>query len=238
MALTINKTSGSVYADYNNVKETFPVSVASSTALEGGVRTTNTLVAGTGYTTLASAPNSGGTGTGLVVNIVAAAGLVTSVTVVDGGLGYTIGDTITLTGGNADATFDVASITENIVSVLNTKVTGSYSKFLTEAKMGDYIWLKDNDELRRIESVVSDNEITLELAATTDISTDYAIVPKECYGQITITVDDVAAAKINKTPIPKNATDTFSTRKKFIPILIDTDTGNNSVFLSAKSYVE
>jgi hypothetical protein len=234
MAVTINEALGSVYANYSNVKETFPVSTPSSTDLEGEVLTVDTLVAGTGYTTITSAPISGGTGTGLVVNITAAAGLVTAVTVVDGGTGYLVNDTITLTGGNADATFDVATISSNVVAVSNVRVSGTYSKFLTEAQVGDYIWLKDNDELKRIENILSDNEITLGDAATTDASTDYAIVKRECYHTVSWLVDDADAAEINGVSMLKNSSDSFCTRKRFIPILIDSTINGNVVTLSAK----
>ena len=76
----------------------------------GGVLTTDTLVAGTGYTTGVTTV-TGGSGEGMVVSFVAAAGLVTSVTVINPGKGYVVGETLTLVGGGADATVDVLTIT-------------------------------------------------------------------------------------------------------------------------------
>jgi len=76
----------------------------------GGVLTTDTLVAGTGYTTGVTTV-TGGSGEGMVVSFVAAAGLVTSVTVLNPGKGYIVGETLTLVGGGADATVDVLTIT-------------------------------------------------------------------------------------------------------------------------------
>ena len=76
----------------------------------GGVLTTDTLVAGTGYTTGVTTV-TGGSGEGMVVSFVAAAGLVTSVTILNPGKGYIVGETLTLVGGGADATVDVLTIT-------------------------------------------------------------------------------------------------------------------------------
>jgi hypothetical protein len=76
----------------------------------GGVLTVDTLVAGTGYTTGITTV-TGGTGVGMVVSFVAVAGEVTSVTVINPGKGYTVNDTLTLDGGNDDATVDVATVT-------------------------------------------------------------------------------------------------------------------------------
>jgi hypothetical protein len=76
----------------------------------GGVLTTGTLVAGTGYTTGVTTV-TGGSGEGMVVSFVAAAGLVTSVTVLNPGKGYIVGETLTLVGGGADATVDVLTAT-------------------------------------------------------------------------------------------------------------------------------
>jgi len=76
----------------------------------GGVLTTDTLVAGTGYTTGVTTV-TGGSGEGMVVSFVAAAGLVTSVTVINPGKGYVVDETLTLVGGGADATVDVLTIT-------------------------------------------------------------------------------------------------------------------------------
>jgi len=236
MAVTTISNTGSVYAEYDNVKETFPVSTASSTALEGEVLTVDTLVAGTGYTTITSAPISGGTGTGLVVNITAAAGLVTEVTVVDGGVGYLVNDTITLTGGNADATFDVATISENKVSVAGRVVVGTYSQFLTEAVKGDWIWLKDNDELRRIESVSDDTKIILETNATTDASTTYGIIKRQGFNKVRVMADNATVAKINKVEMPISFEDEFRTDLRFIPILIDTTANANAVTVSAQNW--
>lgn len=79
----------------------------------GGALTVDTLVAGTGYTNgTYTVEVTGGTGTGAVLEIVVTGGTVDSATVINPGKGYTVGDTLTLVGGNDDATVDVATITD------------------------------------------------------------------------------------------------------------------------------
>jgi len=78
----------------------------------GGVLTTDTLVAGTGYPATGIAAVTGGTGTGMVVSYVAGGGTVDSIVIVNPGKGYTVGDTLTIDAGNDDATFDVLTVTD------------------------------------------------------------------------------------------------------------------------------
>ena len=69
------------------------------------------LVAGTGYVTATDvATTTTGSGTGLTVDITAVAGAITAVTINNDGSGYAVGDTVTITGGNADATIDVLTV--------------------------------------------------------------------------------------------------------------------------------
>ena len=79
----------------------------------GGVLTTDTLVAGTGYPATGVAAVTGGAGTGMIVSYVAGGGTVDSVAIVNPGKGYEVGDTLTIDAGNGDATFDVATVTES-----------------------------------------------------------------------------------------------------------------------------
>jgi hypothetical protein len=65
---------------------------------------------GTGYTAGANgAAISGGSGSGLTVDYATDGDAVNSVTVVTGGQDYVAGETVTLPGGNGDATFTVAA---------------------------------------------------------------------------------------------------------------------------------
>lgn len=67
---------------------------------------------GTGYTSKLSVPTTGGTGTGLRVDITAVSGALSKVKInsFNKGYGYTIGDAITIDFGNGDATFTVNTV--------------------------------------------------------------------------------------------------------------------------------
>lgn len=81
--------------------------------VQGVPLTLNVTNAGSGYTSKQSVPTTGGTGTGLRVDVVAnTSGVLTKVKInsFNRGYGYTIGDTITIDFGGSDATFAVATI--------------------------------------------------------------------------------------------------------------------------------
>tara|TARA_B110000908_G_C10187116_1_gene418531 strand:+ start:19 stop:564 length:546 start_codon:yes stop_codon:yes gene_type:complete len=65
---------------------------------------------GTGYTTAAAVATTGGSGTGLTVDITVSSGSVQAVAVNVAGTGYLNGDLITITGGDTNAVFRVEAI--------------------------------------------------------------------------------------------------------------------------------
>jgi hypothetical protein len=87
----------------------------------GPVLTVDNLVGGTGYANATNVATTGGTGTGLTVNITTAAGVITAVAVNNAGTGYAVDDTITVTGGNTNGTFDVATITQPTTYLTGTQ---------------------------------------------------------------------------------------------------------------------
>ena len=92
----------------------------------GRVATSNTVVAGTGYSTATGLATTGGTGTGLTVDIVDdGAGGIQSVTINNSGSGYTASDTITVVqSGGAGGTFNVASLHTNAtITILSVSTT-------------------------------------------------------------------------------------------------------------------
>ena len=90
------------------------------------------LVAGTGYVTATDvATTTTGSGTGLTVDITAVAGAITAVSINGDGSGYAVGDTITITGGNADATIDVLTILQMQVGDVVTGGTSSTTGTIT-----------------------------------------------------------------------------------------------------------
>ena len=66
--------------------------------------------AGTGYTTGTGVTTTGGNGTGLTLDITAAAGLVTDADIDTPGTGYKVGDVIVIDGGNDDAEITVDTL--------------------------------------------------------------------------------------------------------------------------------
>jgi len=105
---------------------------------DGVAATTSTLSGGSGYSTANEVATTGGTGTGLTVNIGQSGGTVNSVTINDGGEGYTANDEITITGGGGNATFRVATITNNV----NKKCNVTYG---TDAR--EYLGKKETDDV-------------------------------------------------------------------------------------------
>jgi hypothetical protein len=90
-----------------------------------GVNSTSNLFGGsTGYTST-TASTSGGTGSGCTVLSTAVNGVITSIIVAAAGTGYSIGDKLTISGGDGTANFTVASI------IQSQTVTGSGTAWLT-----------------------------------------------------------------------------------------------------------
>ncbi len=80
-------------------------------AVPGPVNAITSLNGGTGYTSGTSVLTTGGSGSGLSVNIVAnASGVVTSVTLASRGNFYVAGDLITVVGGNLNCKFRVQNV--------------------------------------------------------------------------------------------------------------------------------
>lgn len=93
-------------------KGTFSRDIGESTS--GVPDTVINAVGGTGYTSGFGVLTTGGSGTGLRVDITAnAVGNVTKITInsFNRGDGYQVGDVITITGGGGNATFEIGSIT-------------------------------------------------------------------------------------------------------------------------------
>lgn len=116
-----------IYVEYTDYIQFYPIDLATATlnyllkpilthwgfTLNGGIGTTNNLVAGTGYTN-GIYPNilfTGGTGNSARGAVTVAGGVVTAVAITYAGFGYVVGDTLTgaVTGGTGWS-FDIATI--------------------------------------------------------------------------------------------------------------------------------
>lgn len=117
---------------------------------EGGIPTTVSLIyGGTGYTTAAAVPTTGGSGTGLTVNITAVVGLITVITIAVAGTGYHNGETLTVTTGDANATFTIT--TANAWTPLTLKGAAVASGDISTATDGKNMYIVNfNDNNRYI----------------------------------------------------------------------------------------
>lgn len=98
----------------------------------GEVNSVNALAPGTGYTSATGvATTTTGGGVGLTFDTTDnGSGAIASVVIANGGTGYEIGDTVTVTGGGADATFEIVTLLYDNPAVDPTPLidTISYSR--------------------------------------------------------------------------------------------------------------
>lgn len=104
---TTNMLNSATYSsNFNDVELEY-----ATIAVPGPVGNVSLASGGTGYASGTSVATTGGSGSGLTVNIVAnASGVVTSVTVSSRGNAYVAGDLVTISGGNANARFRVTNV--------------------------------------------------------------------------------------------------------------------------------
>jgi hypothetical protein len=109
-ATTVKEAEDAIYAIALADKAVTSTSIGRATRVEvvqGRILTLNTLVGGTLYTagTYNGVSLTGGTGTGATANIVVGGGgAVTSVTIVNGGSGYDVGETLSAAAANIGGT--------------------------------------------------------------------------------------------------------------------------------------
>jgi hypothetical protein len=90
------------------------------------------LLGGTGYNSgTAVATTTTGSGVGLTVDVTASGGEVTGVVINSAGSGYVVGDVITITTGNADATINVSAVVEMAVGDTLTGNTSGTTGVIT-----------------------------------------------------------------------------------------------------------
>lgn len=104
---TANTNNSASYSStFNDVELEY-----ATVAVPGPVGMVSLNAGGTGYVSGGSVATTGGSGSGLTVNIVASSsGAVTSVTPSSRGNGYVAGDLITISGGNVNANFRILNV--------------------------------------------------------------------------------------------------------------------------------
>jgi hypothetical protein len=125
------------------------------------VNTGNLVFGGTsGYTNALNVSTTGGTGTGCTVDILTSGGIVTSVIIKSGGHDYTVGDVLTITGGDGTATFVVSSLVDGSV------ITGSGTGWQITTGINEFRWItipfpQGDTEWYQVKSVDSATQLTL-----------------------------------------------------------------------------
>lgn len=80
---------------------------------------------GTGYVDAMNVPTIGGTGSGLLLDILTdGSGQINNINIKETGQGYTIGDTITIDAGNVDCVFTIMSLTDGQVTSISLNEIG------------------------------------------------------------------------------------------------------------------
>jgi hypothetical protein len=98
----------------------------------GRIDTFTISATGSGYITSTGVTSSGGSGTGLIIDIDSSFGGIDVATISYAGLGYEVGDTVVISGGNFDGEIIVLSTTGSVTRLPDTyKITSNISGVLT-----------------------------------------------------------------------------------------------------------
>jgi hypothetical protein len=143
---------------------------------------TATLVGGTsGYVTANNLSVTGGSGTGMKVNIVASGGIVTSVTIADPGTGYLDADTVTIQQGGSsnDATFDLVaggfSMVPTNFYLIPPEGSATFT-FIKDSTTAMVIMVKDSGTLYSPVGPVNSNSIVIFDGTSGNMSSDTGIL--------------------------------------------------------------
>ena len=100
----------------------------------GAVDTITLTNGGTGYdvTPATGQTSTTGSGTGLVVSVQETGGIINTINIVRFGSGYNIGDTVTILGGNADATISVDSILPSWGAIVSFNTQTQLAKIIAQ----------------------------------------------------------------------------------------------------------
>lgn len=98
--------------------------------------------------------------------------------------------------------------TGTITSVNNKqKIIGVGTSFLTEAQIGDYIYIKGQNEFAKIVSIESDTELSLFRKFTVDLAASaFHITPRSGYHEVSVLVTGAADAEIDGVAFSQDET--------------------------------
>lgn len=124
----------------------------------------------------------------------------------------------------------------------NQKIVGTGTLFLTEFKIGDFVYILAKNEFREVVNIVSNTELTIDRPFTTVVAaaTAYRITPKVNFTMISWRADSSGSVDINGVTFPADYGSTQNkdglpkgTGNNFcFPIDIDSTANANSVYVS------
>jgi hypothetical protein len=114
---------------------------------------------------------------------------------------------------NTNDTFPASAAgagTISAVNGLNKKIVGVGTSFTTAARIGDWIYVATQSELRQIESIVNDLELTVSKGFPASFAgQSFAVTPKSTYRLISWAVISATAnPEIDGVTVPVGAGDT------------------------------
>lgn len=133
--------------------------------------------------------------------------------------------------------------TGTISSANNNLIIGVDTKFKTEANVGDYIYIKGQNDFRLIENIISDTELIISTAFGTALSgASYNITPAPRYRMVSWLVTGANKAIIDGENFAQNEGNTFEKQTKsktaagdyILPIDIDATTNNTTVLITVR----
>ena len=160
--------------------------------------------------------------------------------------------TINIQSGVADASYDnvkdtfpqSAAPTGGTVSTSGRKdyIVGSGTSFLSDFKLGDYIWFTTTDEVVKISNIVSDTELYINKELSGAVSgVAFKVVPREGWKMVSVAVDGAGAANINNIQYPASYSVSYGNGRTVSnggrrqePVLIDSTVSGNVVLVNAQ----
>lgn len=102
-----------------------------------------------------------------------------------------------------------------ISSANNNLIIGVGTAFLTEATIGDYIYIKAQNDFRKIEQIMSDTELIIETAFGVALAAGaYHITPASRYRMVSWLVKGAGTAIIDGENFVQNDGNTFEKQQK------------------------
>ena len=139
---------------------------------------------------------------------------------------------------NVKETFpESTAATSGTISILIgdlKKVVGVGTVFLTDFNVGDYIWITTADDLRRISSIASDTEMTLQFPATVAAADTFRKIKPIGYYTVSWANDITGVSNINKIPFAAGLSATYDGTIARKVILIDSTVSGGTVNVIAE----